>query len=256
MKPIDQDQLIAYVLGDLSEAETQELEELIRQAPDVQTELAELRLVLGQLDQIPEIEPSAASRDAFYQFLAAEARQQDAKGDASTNFTFWRAVAAVALLLIGSAFGIVWQNHNHQQEQIRQLSSEIVETRKLLLLAMLEGPSASERIKAINVSTQQFRSDQQIAAALIDRLEKDENVNVRLKAAESLGAFMHLEGIVEVVIGLLELESSPEVQIMLIESLVNGQHQEALPGLRRLLEREDIAPVVRDLAAFGLKAMS
>lgn len=255
MKPIHQDQLIAYALGDLSEAEAQEMAALIRQSPDLQAELAELQLVLGELDKAPKMEPSPESRDQFYQFLALEARQQDEKTGSQSTLAVWRAAAAVALLVIGTAFGLFYTSYQQQQAQIGQLSAQVVETRKLLLLAMMEDASASERIKAMNVSTRDFEEDQRIVAALIDRLQRDVNENVRLKAAESLADFVLVRGVTEAMIESLETESSPEVQIMLIESLVNGQRREALPSLQRMLDREDVPKVVRDLAAHGVETM-
>lgn len=255
MNTSQNDQLIAYLLGDLPEKERQEVEQELDHSPALQQELQELQLVLGLLDAQPEVEPSHYSRDQFYQFLEAEARPQAAQRGPIRMWTGWRAAAAVALLAIGIGFGVLWQHNNRQQEQILKLSEEVVETRKLLLLAMLQDPSASERIQAMNVSTRDFQADQRVMEALINRLQNDENINVRLKAAEALGNFMDQPGVAEAAIQSLELESSPEVQITLIESLVQGQRKEAVPGLRRLIQREDIPKVVRDLAAYGLQRM-
>lgn len=255
MKETKNKELLAYLLGDLSEKEQQEMDLRIRQSPDLQQEAADLKMVLGLLDQEPEIKPSAYSRDQFYQFLEMEAKQdQQMAGEKASRFSWW-AAAAIALLVIGVGFGIVLQNHHQQQLQIQQLSSEVVETRKLLLLAMLDDASASERIQAMNVSARDYQQDQRIVTALVDRLGKDENENVRLKAAEALSNFLSEEGVTQAMIQALELESSPEVQIMLIESLVNGKRKEAVPSFERLIEREDVPEAVRNVAAYGLETM-
>ena len=251
----EKDQLSAYLLGDLPEAERMQVEQQLQESPAWQQELANLRKVLGLLDQQEEMTPSHQGRDQFYQFLEMEARRHESFHYQKTSRTSWWIAAALALVVIGMGFGIAWRHYNRQQVQIERLSAEVVETRKLLLLAMLEDASASERIQAMNVSTQDFEQDQRIASALIDRLLKDQNDNVRLKAAESLGAFMDMEGVTEAVIQALELESSPEVQIMLIETLVEGKRREALPAFERLMEREDVPELVRGLAARGVEAM-
>lgn len=255
MKESKNDQLVAYLLGDLSEAEKQELDRQFQQSPTLRQELEELKLVLGLMDQQVDIEPSPYSRDQFYQFLELEVRPQNKPVNQKVAPFNWWAAAAAALLLIGVGFGVLLQNHSRQQLEIQRLSAEVVETRKLMLLAMLDDASASERIKAMNVSTRDFQTDQQVVEALINRLQKDENDNVRLKAAESLSEFMSVEGVTGAVIQALELESSPEVQIMLIEALVNGQRKEAAPSLRKLMDRNDVPEVVRDLAAYGLETM-
>ena len=255
MKETENDKLVAYLLGDLSEKEQQELDIRIRQSPALQQEVADLKLMLGLLDQEPELKPSGYSRDRFYEFLEMEARQGQREVKEKSSRLSWWAAAAVALLVIGVGFGVVVQNHQQQHAQIQQLSSEVVETRKLLLLAMLDDASASDRIQAMNVSTRNYQHDQRIVQALINRMEKDENENVRLKAAEALSNFLTEEGVTEAMIQALELESSPEVQIMLIESLVTGERKEALPSLQRLIQREDVPEVVRNVAAYGVETM-
>lgn len=255
MKEQEKDKLVAYLLGDLSDKEQQEMDRKVRQSPTMEQEVADLKMVLGLLDQQAELEPSAYSREQFHQFLEMEAKAQHVTNEGRASRLSWWAAAAVALLVIGVGFGVIIQDNNRQQAQIHQLSAEVVETRKLLFLAMLEDASASERIQAMNVSTSDFAPDQRIVNALIDRLQNDKNVNVRLKAAESLSGFVSSEGVTEAMIQALELEGSPEVQIMLIESLVNGQRTEAVPSLQRLIDREDVPEIVRDMAAHGLETM-
>lgn len=255
MKDIENKELVAYLLGDLPEQQKQEMDQMIRQSPALQQEVADLSLLLGLMDQEAEVEPSKYSRDQFYQFLEMESKQGDRVGDGRPFRSGWWAAAAAVLLVIGLGFGVVLQNHQQQQIQIQQLSSEVVETRKLLLLAMLDDASASERIQAMNVSARDYQQDQRIVLALIDRLERDENENVRLKAAEALSRFLKEEGVTKAMIQALELESSPEVQIMLIESLVKGDRKEAVPSLQRLMDREEVPEVVRNVAAYGLETM-
>lgn len=254
MKQSDKDQLIAYLLGDLSSDEVLALEEKIEASPGLQQEIKALRAVLGLMDQQPEVSPSPYQKDRFYEFLELEAGQQQL-APAPTSRSSWRVAAAVAVLAIGIGFGLVWTNHSRQQEQILQLSTEVVETRKLLLLAMMDEASASERIQAMNVSMQEPAPDERVLEALIDRLHNDENANVRLKAAESLSGFMQLSNVADAAVQALELEDSPEIQITLIEGLTKAMYKEAVPSFQRLLQREDVPPVVRDLAAYGLEAM-
>ncbi|PHN06622.1 HEAT repeat domain-containing protein [Flavilitoribacter nigricans] len=255
MKETENNKLVAYVLGDLSEKEQQEMDRLVRESPALQQEVADLKMVLGEIDQEPEIQPSRYSRDQFFQYLEMEAKNDHRAVNEKNHRLSWWAAAAVALVVIGVGFGVMLQNHSRQEAQIQRLSSEVVETRKLLLLAMLDDASASERIQAMNVSARDYQQDDRIVSALVDRLEKDENENVRMKAAEALGNFLPQEGVTEAMIRALELESSPEVQIMLIESLVSGGRKEAVPSLQRLLDREDVPEVVRNVAAYGLETM-
>lgn len=254
MKESDKDQLVAYLLGDLSPEEARLLESKIEASPDMQQEVSQLQQVLGLLDQEPIVATTNHARDRFYEFMELEAGQQQNIRMLPARSS-WRVAAAVAILAIGIGFGLIWTNHSRQQEQIQYLSAEVVETRKLLLLAMMDEASASERIQAMNVSMQEAAPDERVLEALIDRLHNDKNANVRLKAAESLSGFMQLPNVAEAAVQALELEDSPEIQITLIEGLTKAMHKEAVPSFQRLLQREDVPPVVRDLAAYGLETM-
>ncbi|MCB0632950.1 MAG: hypothetical protein KDD15_24600, partial [Lewinella sp.] len=62
----EKDKLVAYLLGELSTAESNEVEQKIAGSPALQQEVQELKLVLGLFDQQEEVETSVYQRDRFY----------------------------------------------------------------------------------------------------------------------------------------------------------------------------------------------
>lgn len=250
-----EDQLTDYIFQELPAAERQQLDQHLATSEEMQQELSSLTAVLQGYDQLPEQQPPAAARDHFHAFLQAEmAANREVNRPVSISWAV-SLVAATALLLIGLGFGWLWQQHQQQHEQLRELSAEVVETRKLMLLAMLEVPSASDRLQALNVSMQaEYQHDEEIAAALFRRLQHDEHVNVRAKAAEALAYFVNTPGVVDQLLQSLERETSPIVQIALIETLIVSKDRRAGEAFRRLIDNPDAVPeMVRNIAAVGLE---
>lgn len=260
MKEEFSEKLIGYLEGTLADAELQEVELELASSPSLQKELTTLKQILEQFDNQEEKIPSSNLRARFHDYLEKEeANLQKSPGRLISLFRLqkleWGIAGAVAILLIGIAFGQMWQHNQKQQAQINVLASEVATTRKLLILSMLQEPSASQRIKALNVSVEIPVVDSQITNALVNTLLHDNNSNVRMKAATALMNFANQNGVKESLIEALEKEDRPEVQITLIDVLVAVQAQTAIHTLEEMLKKEDLMEVVKTKAADGLQRL-
>lgn len=257
------DQLIDYLDGLLPEAERQELEQELAKSEPLQKELQEIKQLFAKVEDLPLQEPSKQLKATFYEQLEAHIKE---KKSSDTHWLQlgarqWTIAAAVALVLIGLAFGSLWQVHQKSQEQITLLHSEMELTKKLLMLSILEQSSASERIQALNkvqaaVREQKYESsDQKIIDALINTMNFDDNINVRTKAAESLFNFSDAKGVVEAMIESLKVQESPEMQIVLIDILTEVKAKNATETFQTLVGEEGIHEVVRQKAAYGIEKL-
>lgn len=252
--------LIEYLEGTLTETDREAMEAALAKSSELQQELASLKSILQEFDQQKEELPSNNLRHRFYDYIEKEeANLQQSPGKLVSLFRLqkveWGIAGAVAILLIGMAFGQLWQRNQKQQAQIDVLASEVATTRKLLVLSMLQEPSASQRIKALNASLETPATDPQIAEALVNTLLHDNNSNVRMKAATALTNFAKQKDVKEALIEALAKEDRPEVQITLIDVLVEVHAQTAVGVLEELLQKEDLMEVVRTKAADGLKRL-
>lgn len=261
MKAYDSTTLIEYLEGTLAADEQEAVAKAVAGSPELQQELDNLKMVLQQYDNQKEEIPSSNLRSRFYDFLEKEeeANLQQSPGRLISLFRLrkveWGIAGAVAILLIGMAFGQLWQRNQRQQAQIDALVDEVATTRKLMILSMLQESSASQRIKALNVSRETKAADPQIIEALTNTLLSDDNGNVRMKAATALMNFADQNGVKEALIQALAQEERPEVQITIIDVLVAIQARAAVGTLEDLLKKEDLMEVVKNKAADGLQQL-
>jgi len=251
-------QLIDYLEGNLPAPQRQALEQELAGSAVLRSELEALRTVLHDLEGVEE-EPSSRLRDRFFTFLETEKESLRAEAQ---KYRFrpaapdWRIAAAVALLLIGVGFGVLWQRNLRQQEQIQALVDQVQRTRKLMVLSMLEQNSASQRIKALNtVQREHPGHDPQIVEALLRALNTDDNVNVRVKAAEALLEFADRPAVIDALVAALPQQEHPEVQITLIDVLVTLKAKQAVDEFRHILEAEEKLEVVKNRAATGIEQL-
>ena len=254
--------LMEYLEGTLSPEARQELEIQLAQDAELRKSLEELQMVWTQMEQLPEQQPSAALDQGFNDFLRAENSKVQSPNWRGRVFSFHalprielQAAAAVALVLVGLGFGWFWRTNQRQQAEIMALRNEMHSTQKMLVLAMLDEPSASDRIQAVNVLEQEQKADPEVIKALIHTLNFDDMVNVRMKAAQALSTFNEDQMARKALISSLSTEQSPEVQITIIEILVALGDKRAVPTLRSVSEDHKQMDFVRQQAADGVERL-
>ena len=254
--------LLSYLENTLSAEDRKQLEASLTKSTELRQELEALRVLLSNLEQLPQEQPSERLSANFYAFLNAKvAAQKHSATVRKPGASSWLVAAAVALLLIGLSVGGLWRLNKHHQQQIATLQTEMQLTKKLLMLSMLQENTASDRIQALNkvqasVEAKQFSpQDQRLVEALIHTMNFDPNINVRVKAVEALLLFTSSEKVVEAMIESLELQDNPHVQILLIETLTEVKAKQALSIFKDLLKGENIHEVVRQKAAYGLERL-
>ena len=85
-------------------------------------------------------------------------------------------------------------------------------------------------------------------ASLFNTLNSDPNVNVRLAAVDALFAFSSRPGVRDALIASLSDQTSPMVQISLIDLLVQIQEKKSFEALRRLIQNQDVDQTVKQYA--------
>lgn len=261
MKPDITDQLIEYLEGTLPEAEARDVERQLADSEELRQELRDLEILLNTMDTVKMEHPSNQLSQQFRQFLAQEEQKvTKTKPEPSARVITlrrieWSIAAAIALLAVGVAFGTLWQKNVRQQQQIDQLVAETENTRKMLILSMLQEQSASQRIKAMNTAVEERATHPQVIEALIQTLLVDDNVNVRMKAAEALGQFGQQKEVITALTKALRTEESPEVQITLIDVLTSLRAKEAMDEFKTLMKKDDLLDVVKNKAAYGVEIL-
>ncbi len=256
----NESQIIEYVDGTLSMEASKELEQHIADCESCEKTLKETRTLLEDLNTMGPALPSDALRISFLEMLKEEKKLQEPKlkelkSDSSLSWKTAFQIAASLLLLVG---GYLWGSHAKNQEvtqQISLLNQEAKSLKQDMTLALLDNQSASKRIKAVNYTEEIVQPDTKILVALIDRMNYDANINVRLAAAEALSRFSNNEEVKDAFIEALTTEKNPSIQIAVIEFLVKVQDQRARAPMQILLEQSETPGYVKDHVNEGLVSL-
>ncbi|MBO0947953.1 HEAT repeat domain-containing protein [Fibrella forsythiae] len=178
------------------------------------------------------------------------------------QLTSWslRLAAGVTLLLIGFASGYVYTRWAASLSVNAELASsdqpEAASMKKVLAFDAKSQTSASDRIQAVNQSYALDGADREITQLLINTLNFDANVNVRLAACQALLRFEQEEGVREALIQSLRIQKDPNVQLTLIDALVAIKEKRAATDMQWLARNQQVLEVVRLKAEAGVGALT
>ena len=127
--------------------------------------------------------------------------------------------------------------------------------RQLVALSLLQQQSASERLRGVSWAYRVESSDSEVLAALLEAVNRDPNVNVRLAAVDALHAFAPNSLARQRVLESLENQTAPIVQVAIIDLLVDLKEGKAGPELRKLSENASIDNGVRQRAQWALERL-
>ncbi len=243
--------LIRLLEGNLSGKERSKLEARLAEEPLLKEEFQRLEQLYAAFDQQSLVPVPERVNQRFYAFLnQTQSMPSPSLTGRVSSYWKWAGVAAGILMLISltSSIHLNWT----QQQQMAAMQGEIEKTQRMLILSMLENPSASNRMQAMGVSLQQVRRDDEVLDALQHVLDHDPNVNVRLKAASALADFIEEPSVISILIESLDKQKFPQVQIALIDILTAARKKEAVNAFHKLLEQEELMDIVRDKAAEGI----
>ena len=147
---------------------------------------------------------------------------------------------ASLLVLLGVCLGFWLRPTQAYEMQLSTLTGEVQRMREMMVLTLLEQPSASQRLKAVSISTQLSYTDETIYQALLKTLNHDSQVNVRLAALDALIDYADRPLVRQGLIEAISHQESPLVQITLAEIMVQLQEKRSVEELRKLLKQQEL----------------
>lgn len=196
---------------------------------------------------MPDEDPGPHARVRFHEMLeayeqGARAREQR-RGGWFTWSLAWQAGLAAACLVLGF-FGGRGMNVPPSTD-VAELRKEMSSMRQLVTLSLLQQQSAAERLRGVTWSYRTEPSDMEVLGALLQTINSDPNVNVRLAAIDAVKNFgdspVARRGLTQA----LARQTSPLVQVAIVDALVELKHKDAKASIVSLLERADLDPAVR-----------
>ena len=132
-----------------------------------------------------------------------------------------------------------------ESKQLAALTAQMHEMQELMMLSLLQNPSASERIRAVSYTNEITHVNPNVAAALLATLNNDPNVNVRLTTLEALTHFARDPVVREGLIQSILQQDSPLVQAALADAMLKLQEKRAVLPFKKLLQQKDLNGMVR-----------
>ncbi|MGC4034782.1 MAG: zf-HC2 domain-containing protein [Chitinophagaceae bacterium] len=263
--------LIDYIDAQLSPAARANVEKHLAECVVCKHTYEEYKTLFATMNADREVKPGAALREKFDIML-----QSELNIDATTRILkeeegkqviamkkqpslFLRIAASVILVAGGVLIGMKLVQTKPVEAplaDIKDLKNEVKELKEAMLFNQLTNESASERIKAVNyVEEMGGNPDQKVINALLNTMNQDKNVNVRLAALYSVAKFTGNQIVRDSLVASLPRQKEPIMQIVLINILTEKKETKAIGPIREILSDKKTLQPVKDIAAKGLKLL-
>ncbi len=230
-----------YNAGVADPSEINMLESLIEQGEVSLTQLTDLSLLHEQLMQAELPSPSLELDHKFYAMLSAEKKKSKSifsrLSFPSLNMFMPRLALASVLLIVGFVGGY-FISQPKGDEKVAVLTNEIANLKEMVMLSLLEKESATERLKAVSLTTGMDEPSKKVTEALIETLNKDSQVNVRLAALDALKPYLGNATVREALVNSIVHQESPMVQVSLAEVMVALQAKESVREFEKIIQSE------------------
>ncbi len=205
---------------------------------------AESEDLLRAVDEMAVPEPSAGMhrrfRDMLEESKAAgflEERSPDRRPRPFPGPSFGflpRLAAALGLLITGWFLGYQ-VTPRPESARLDRLAAEVREMKKSVMLASLRNPAAAERMKAVRVAEDLSGPDEAVLDALVQTMNGDPNVNVRLVSVEALARYADRPPVREALIQAIVRQESPLVQLALADVMLALNEKGAVEPFRKVI---------------------
>jgi hypothetical protein len=206
--------------------------------------LAESESLLRAVDNMDVPEPSAGMHRKFKAMLdeAKTARFLEERSPVHQLRSFLlphfglvpRLATALGLMIVGWFLGYQ-VTPRPERARIDLLASEIREMRKTVMLAKLQNPAAAERMKAVSFAEDLSGPDDAVLNALIQTMNADPNINVRLVSVDALARYAEKPEVREALVQAIIRQESPLVQLALADVMLALNEKRAVEPFRRVI---------------------
>jgi hypothetical protein len=255
-----------YLVGDLDHISAEAIQSHIADCPACRQELEDLSAIWTKLGVLPEEHPSNGLRERFYGMLEEYKAEMNRErplhhlkqffSSLFYRFRSSRPAYRMALGFIPLFIGLMLGYILFSGGQNAKLYREVQDMRQMLTVSLLDQKSTTERLRGVNLSYGLENPDSRTIEALLDTLNNDPSINVRLAAVDALYLFYESPSVREGIIQSLTRQNSPFLQVALVDLLVSVQERQALEAFKKLIEANQLDPKVKQKLEHGIKELS
>lgn len=258
--------MIDYLDKSLEEGVRHEIERHLGTCERCLDELREIQEVLKLASGDEMVTPDDTLKINFYHMLHNEIRRNADQKDTLQRVTRaqwysqprYRIAAAVALLLAGTFIGMFFRSSaisSNASNEIKQLQAEVSGLKKDVMFTMLKDESSSDRLQAVSYAEDLGQADENVINVLVETLNNDRNVNVRMAAAYALSKFAYQPAVSDSLVKSLSRQTDPILQVTLINILAERKEKSALEAVQKIIANKNTMKEVRDVAQNSLRLL-
>ncbi len=110
--------------------------------------------------------------------------------------------------------------------------------KEMMMLSMLEKESATDRLRAVSLTSDMTTVSDKVTDALFKTLNNDNNVNVRLAALEAIKPYVKDSNVRKQLVMSIGQQDSPLVQVELAQLMVIIQEKKSVKELQKLMDSD------------------
>src|SRR5476649_363154 len=235
--------LADWHMGRLDAADAAEVEQHLNSCADCREALAATAFVLDSINNLQDPEPSVQVK-ADFRVMLDDFKAKEKKSVFRDHVWSWLlqprlplAYGLIILLCIGGAYLL---GRSKQGQEVQELHAGVQEQKQTMMLAMLDNPLASERIKAVSYTNDLKKVDDKVIDALFTTLNNDPNVNVRLSTLEALAALGDHPEVRAGLIKSINTQDSPIIQLGIADVMLKLQEKRSVNSFKQLLKQKGL----------------
>jgi hypothetical protein len=258
--------MIDYLENTLDESNHEAIVKHLETCERCLDEITEIQQLMKQISNEELIGPDESLRINFYHMLHNEIKKTEDKRVSNINALRipWynnstsRIAAGLALLVCGTFLGLIIHSgiiSSHNRVELAQLHSEVAALKQTAMFTMLKEESSSDRLQAVNYVNDIQNPDKQVIDVLVQTLNHDKNVNVRLASAYALAKFANEQIVCDSLVKSLTQQDDPILQVTLINILVERREKSALSPIRQIIANKSTLKEVKAVAEKGVSSL-
>lgn len=243
--------VLDYLEGRISPEDEIKLKSMVQSGEISREEVNSMQDFYLRSESFATPQPSESLSDNFYQALhdeeaklAKKNRWQEWLNSIRLNIKLPQLTYGLIIFLLGLLIGQLNSNNRNYDRQMSEMKAELRSMQESMVVNLLEQPSATQRLKAVSMSTGLQQTNERVSTSLLQVLNEDPHVNVRLAALDALLIYANQPQVREGLIRSIPGQEAPMVQLALAEAMVTLQEKRSVDELKELLEKKGLNEMV------------
>jgi anti-sigma factor RsiW len=229
-------ELPAYIDGQLDKQSTEAVRSHLEMCDDCRKLYSEMNSFLSFMDSFPEEKAPAGMKEEFMKLVEEEMPKQQRR---IVMIPAWMKVAAMIVVALVTYSTGYYMGNEKGEAKTQQLEVALNQTKQQVLLAGLQEYTGPQKIEAVYNISQSGMSGDALVDALVNTMNSDKNVNVRLAAINALSGMMKDNAKVKKeLIRSLSLQDNALLQISLIQVLTESGVKEAKDEIESIVKSD------------------